>query len=307
MALNLEHSYRYCERLARRSRSNFFLAFQTLPRDMYLQMCVLYAFMRKTDDLSDQPGISLGERLLLLKQWNVALQEALSGQGSDDPVLQAMADVAQRREIPAAYLFEVIDGVSGDLTPRQFETFPELEHYCYQVAGVVGLCCLKIWGLQRTNPHPAAIACGTAFQLTNILRDLKEDAERNRLYLPQDEMQACRYSPEDLRAGIRNAAFRELMQFQVQRAWSFYQQAAPLAKELAPPGRRVFLAFFDVYSQLLREIEKVNYDVLSRRVHLSPWKKTRVILSCLLRLEPRLAALPPARRPSSVTENSVGS
>jgi len=291
----MQQSYQECERLARRSRSNFFLAFQTLPREMYLQMCVLYAFMRKTDDLSDQPGVPLPERHLLLSRWRGDLQQALAGNEAADPILRAMADVADKREIPASHLFEVIDGVAGDLTPRTFETFSELEHYCYQVAGVVGLCCLKIWGCHTAGPHPAAIACGTAFQLTNILRDLREDAERGRLYLPREEMTAFDYSAEDLQAGAFTEAFRDLMAFQVKRAWTFYQQAFPLARELTPPGRRIFLAFFDVYSQLLREIEKARFDVLSQRIHLSRWKKTRVVLSCLLRLEPKMIPLPAPR------------
>jgi len=304
VASNLESSYRLCELRARQSGSSFFLAFQTLPRRMYRQMCVLYAFMRQTDDLGDQPETPLFQRREALCAWKMNLQKTLATGESEDSVLAAMADVARKQGIPEKYLYEVIDGVSSDLTAREFETFPQLEHYCYQVAGVVGLCCLKIWEKEYSTPPPAALACGTAFQLTNILRDLKEDADRGRIYLPRQEMAAFRYSPDDLRAGRNNAAFRELMAFQVHRAWTFYQQAHPLAAELSPPGRRIFLAFFDVYSHLLREIERVDYDVFSQRIHLSRWKKTRVVLSCLLRLEPRISSLTPARSVPAIFPSS---
>jgi len=254
-------------------------------------MCVLYAFMRKTDDLGDQEELPLAVRTEQLQQWHSDLQAVLAGQVVSDPILVAMGDVAQHQEIPSTSLLEVIRGVQGDLTPRTFQTFPELEHYCYQVAGVVGLCCLKIWGYRGTEPLPAAIACGTAFQLTNVLRDLKEDAQRGRIYLPQEELQNYGYSAEELQQGVLNSCFRDLMQFQVDRAWSYYRDAFPLQEELSVPGRRIFLAFFDLYTSLLREIEKAEFDVFSRRIGLSRWKKVRVVMSCLLKLEPRFPVL----------------
>jgi len=264
-------------------------------------MCVLYAFMRRTDDLSDQENIPVPVRIEQLQQWQSDLQSALAGQTVSEPILIAMGDVVQRREIPPAYLLEVIHGVQGDLSPRTFQTFPELEHYCYQVAGVVGLCCLKIWGYRGSEPLPAALACGTAFQLTNVLRDLKEDVQRGRIYLPHQELQDYGYLPEELRQGVTNSRFRDLMRFQVDRAWSYYRDAFPLHEELSVPGRRIFLAFFDLYTSLLREIEKADFDVFSRRIHLSRWKKARVVMSCLFRLEPRFPALTSAGSAASTT------
>lgn len=246
-------------------------------------MCVLYAFMRHTDDVSDQEDLPLADRRERLLQWRLELAAALAGQVTSSPILPALTDVVQRQQIPHEYLKEVLNGVEGDLTPRTFQTFAELEQYCYQVAGVVGLCCLKIWGYHGPEPREPAIACGTAFQLTNILRDLKEDAQRGRLYLPQSELQTFGYTLNDLHSGHSGQAFQELMNFQVDRARSFYSQALPLQEQLSPPGRRIFLTFFDLYESLLSEIERANFDVLSQRIQLSRWKKIRVMLHCALR------------------------
>ncbi|WP_437227675.1 phytoene/squalene synthase family protein [Planctomicrobium sp. SH661] len=284
MSSSHENSYRFCEQLARRSGSNFFVAFRTLPREMFRQMCVLYAFMRCTDDLGDRTDIPLEERQQLLNTWKGELRSALAGQATSNPVLAALVHVSQVRQIPEQYLAEVIDGVSGDLTPRAFEHFHELEHYCYQVAGVVGLCCVQIWGYPGDPPTASSIACGTAFQLTNILRDLKEDSLQGRVYLPQSELRNAGLTVEDLQLGRICPAFRDLMQFQVERAWSFYREAAPLESQLSAPGRRIFLAFFDIYSSLLKEIERAKFDVFSERIHLSRFKKGCVALRCLLRM-----------------------
>jgi phytoene synthase len=264
---------------------------------MFREMCALDAFMRQTDDLCDDPRLDPEIRRQQLAEWREELAAALDGQYSASRLLPALADVALRREIPSEYLYEVIAGVAGDLAPRTFASFPELEHYCYQVAGVVGLCCLHIWGYRAEEPRDEALACGTAFQLTNILRDLGEDARAGRVYLPQDELAAVGYSSEDLAAGVRNDAFTRLLQQQLERAWTYYDRALPLRHRLHADGRRVFSAFFDLYSTLLEQIEKSPGEVLTRPVRLSRWKKGSVLLRCLLRLD---AWLPPATpRPAS--------
>jgi 15-cis-phytoene synthase len=294
-------SYRHCEALARRSGSNFVLAFLTLPRPMRRDMCALYAFMRHTDDLGDAPELpgeqSRGTRKERLLRWRDELAASLQGEPVTSAILPALADVVRRHAISQDYLFEVVDGVIGDLTSRSFRTFEELERYCFQVAGAVGLCCLHVWGLREGDnmtdeDRQRGIACGTAFQLTNILRDLGEDARQGRIYLPVEDLDRFGYPSEALREQSIDPAFRSLMQFEVERAWSFYREAAPLLERLPPEGRRILSTFVEVYSTLLREIERRDYDVFSSRVRLPRWKKASVVLRCLLggRVTPNVAS-----------------
>lgn len=284
MRSDIRQSYRHCECIARQSKSSFFLAFRTLPAEKFREMCVLYAFMRRTDDLGDDPRVDIATRTKQLDQWQRDLRSALNGDYVGCRILPALADVAFKRNIPSAYLHEAIHGVQSDLTARSFETFNELEKYCYQVAGVVGLSCLHIWEFEGSEPRETAIACGTAFQLTNILRDLKEDALNGRIYLPREDLRRFGYSEEDLRQGRRDGRFRALMKFQVQRAWTYYDQALPLRHRLSPEGRRIFIGLFELYSSLLKQIEQENYDVFSRRIRVSFWKKASIAMRCLLRV-----------------------
>jgi len=286
MRSDLQQSYEHCERIARQSSSSFFLAFRALPKEKFREMCVLYAFMRNTDDLGDDARLPVERRRQLLTNWNDDLTRACQGSYVPCRILPAVSDLVLKREIPLDDLRETIRGVQADLTPRTFETFADLESYCYQVAGVVGLSCLRIWGFQGPEPRESAIACGTAFQLTNILRDLKEDASHDRFYLPRQELERFGFSRADLQQGRRDGAFRELMRFQVQRAWGFYDQALPLAEVLSPEGRRIYLGLFDLYSSLLRQIEQANYDVYRKRIRIPLWKKARVALCCLLMWDP---------------------
>lgn len=284
---DLKSAYRDCERIARTSGSSFYCAFLSLPREMFRQMCVVYAFMRVTDDLGDNERLPVSERTARLTNWRSELESQFWSHDSENPVLQAVVDVAQKQNISLDLLMTVIDGVESDLTPRRFPSFEELEKYCYQVAGAVGLCCLKIWGYDRDAAEPLAIACGTAFQLTNILRDLGEDAERGRCYLPEDDLVRFRVSPEQLIDGRTNAEFRELMQFEVARAWMYYRRAEPLLGMVSTPGRRILSGFLASYSSLLRQIEACNYDVFSRRIRLSRWKKSSIAIRSLLGLPHR--------------------
>lgn len=285
----LTKSYRACERRARHSRSNFYCAFLSLPRDMFREMCVLYAFMRHTDDLGDAPGLDTDERKQEIARWRADLVSALAGEPVASEILPALADVVRRHQIPVGYLFDVICGVEGDLSPREFQTFPELEHYCYQVAGAVGLCCLYIWGFRgdAATVRQQGIACGTAFQLTNILRDLREDAEAGRVYLPLEDFQRFSYSPEQLRQGVRSPEFRDFMAFQAARAWDHYTKALPLLDNVHSHGRRVLSSFMEIYSRLLREMERRDFDVLSTatRIRLSRSRKGLITLRCLLGFE----------------------
>ena len=249
---------------------------------MFRDMCVLYAFMRLTDDWADEQTMPIEEREAALNRWRHDLQEALSGRPQGHLIFPALADLVARHHIPRRLLSTVIEGVRSDLAPRHCQTFEELKDYCYQVAGAVGLCCLRIWGCKDDAATPFAIDCGAAFQLTNILRDVAEDAAIGRIYLPADEMARFGYRIEDLHAGLRNEQFTALMRFQSDRAWSYYQRADDLTRYLEGPSRRVFRAMTGMYSSYLTEIERRQYDVFSRRVRLSKIRKLTVALTAFL-------------------------
>ena len=291
MSSSIDDSYDYCQTLARDTGRNFYYSFLTLPRRMFRDMCVLYAFMRHTDDLGDAHDLDPAERQRRLRDWRGDLDRALDGQVAGR-ILPALADVARRREIPHEYLREVIAGVESDLVPRRFATFAELERYCYQVAGAVGLCCIHVWGFRGEQATNLAIDCGTAFQLTNILRDLGEDARSGRVYLPDDELARFGYGAAELQAGIRDERFAGLMRFQVDRAWQFYARGAELHECLRRPGRSVLSAMLRIYGALLREIERRDFDVFTRPIRLSASRKLAIACTSLLGRRYRLA---PAR------------
>ncbi|MBX3437537.1 MAG: phytoene/squalene synthase family protein [Planctomycetaceae bacterium] len=281
-------SFRYCRGLARRTGRNFYFSFLTLPKPLFLDMCALYAFMRVTDDLGDDESRSPVQRQAALRSWRGELESILAGEPATHPAAAAVGDMQRRHAIPADYLRAVISGVEQDLHPAGFETFTELTDYCYHVAGAVGLSCIHIWGFTDTEAKDRAVDCGTAFQLTNILRDLRADAQVGRVYLPREDLQRFDYSADDLRNGVRDERFRRLMQFQVQRARSYFERGAALHPLLARPGRPILASMIGIYGRLLRTIERRDYDVFSQRIELSKRIKLTIAACHLLR---------PTRRP----------
>ena len=195
------------------------------------------------------------------------------GTFSDHPAHAAIADMVAQYKIPHEYLFAVIDGVEMDLYPSEIAAFDDLQRYCYHVAGVVGLCCIHIWGFSDEKAIPLAKDCGLALQLTNILRDIAEDADVGRIYLPSEDLERFGYSPDDLRSHVVNDQFLRLMRFQTERAKSYYGKAEQLFAYLEPPGKPILRAMIDIYGGLLHEIERRNFDVYSKRVSLPKWKK----------------------------------
>jgi 15-cis-phytoene synthase len=275
----LARSYAYCERLTRREAGNFYNAFRVLPATQRQAMCALYAFMRVTDDVSDGPGLA-ADKQVPLAAWRAAFERALAG-AFMHPLHPAFHDTVQRYAIPREYLEAVLDGVAMDVTAVAYNTFDDLKLYCYRVASAVGLACLHIWGFTDERALAYAEKAGLAFQLTNILRDLGEDAARGRVYLPREELERFGYDSAALRRGERDDRFRALMHFQVERARAYYASAWPLAPLLHPPGRAVFLAMARTYRALLDAIERRNYDVFSRRVSVSKWYKLFLALQVL--------------------------
>ncbi|MGH7170612.1 MAG: phytoene/squalene synthase family protein, partial [Gemmataceae bacterium] len=267
----LSSSYAWCERVARREAGNFYHAFRLLPATQRRAMCALYAFMRRTDDLTDGPE-TVAEKTLALANWRRQLDSTLAGI-YHHPLQPAFHHTVVSYGIPRRYLDDALDGVGMDLDTNRYDTFADLYRYCYRVASVVGLACIHIWGFADERATDYAESAGIALQLTNILRDLGEDAARGRVYLPREDLERFGYRIEDLEQGRRDERFRELMRFQVARARSYYQAAEPLADLLTPAGRAVFLVMLRTYRGLLEAIEQRGYDVFSSRVRLSRLRK----------------------------------
>jgi phytoene synthase len=293
-------SYRSCREICRRAGSNFTLSFLLLPPAKRRAMEALYAFMRHTDDLADraEPAVVRAEAL---SRWRAALEAALrnhpcpvrhddSWPPEAEALLPALADTVARFQIPVEHLRSVIDGVEMDLWPRRYETFAELETYCRRVASAVGLACVHIWGFRGEAALEPAARCGIALQLTNILRDLGEDAQNDRVYLPLCDLRMCDYSVEELRSGVADERFDRLMELEIVRAEDFYRQGAELLGWLEPCGRRIFGLIMSTYRELLSSIKRRPREVLSRRVQVAWVKKVQIAARWTL-LPPRVAAL----------------
>jgi phytoene synthase len=270
-ARSLRRSQAWCERLARRCAANFYHGFRLLPDDQRWGLCALYAFLRVADDIADGPG-DPDEKRLRLAAWRADFDDALAGRDRH-PLHPALRHTVRRFAVPRAYLDAVLDGVDMDQEATRYATFADLHRYCWRVASAVGLACIHIWGYDGEEARTHAEAAGVAFQLTNILRDLGEDAARGRIYLPQDELARFGYDEAALAGGVRDERFAALMQFQAARAYSFYEAARPLAARLHPPGRAVFLVLLHTYRGLLDAIVGGGFDVFRSRVRLSTWRK----------------------------------
>ncbi|HEV3163219.1 MAG TPA: phytoene/squalene synthase family protein [Isosphaeraceae bacterium] len=282
MNASLSASYRFCGQVSRREARNFYYSFLVLPPSRRRSMCALYAFLRHTDDLADGPG-SAEEKGAVLDAWRRDLNAALGGEHVEWPGLPALADTVDRHSIPHQHLHEVIEGVCMDVRPRPYPTFADLYTYCYRVASAVGLSCIHIWGYRSEGGRAEALAeaCGIALQLTNILRDVREDAQAGRIYLPQEDLERFGVSADDLAAPRPNDRVRELFAFEGRRAYDYYRLAGPLAKLVEPVGRPVLGAIVGIYRALLDEIARRDYDVLAARVALPAWRKTAITLRAL--------------------------
>jgi phytoene synthase len=276
--------------LTKASRSNFYYAFLFLPKPKREALYAVYAFCRVTDDLVDEalpiaPDARAGGRtaretpLERLKAWRAELDACIRGEARH-PVTRRLAEVLHAFPIPQGYFEELLNGVEMDLTKSRYATFADLQQYCYRVAGVVGLMCIEIFGYREVATRQYAAHLGTAFQLTNILRDLAADAERGRIYLPQEDLQRFGYSEEDLLARRATPAFFDLMRFEVGRARQFYA----LARAALPArDRRSMLAaeiMAAIYRRILDRIEDRGYDVFSHRIRLSDAQRLWLALTC---------------------------
>lgn len=280
----LRQSYDACALVSKREAKNFYFTFRLLPAPLRRSMCALYAFMRHIDDVSDEPG-PIEPKRQVLADWRLSLErgEAVGPVIARLAIYPAIRDTVQRHAIPTRYLLEVVDGVEMDLAPVAIQTFDDLYAYCYRVASAVGLCCLHIWGFESHDGEAErrAEACGIALQLTNIIRDVREDAQRGRVYLPGEELDRFGVRPEMLAQPTVSEPLRALLAFQADRAYSYYERGRGLTSLVAPVGRPVLLAITGIYRALLDEIVRRRYEVLAERTRVASWRKAWIAVQAL--------------------------
>jgi phytoene synthase len=280
--MNVEQSYAWCTRVARSQAKNFYYSFLLLSGPQRRAMCAIYAFMRYCDDLSDDEGIfdksdeGIVDRVAAIARWRADLEAALAGRIPEHPLWPAFVDSVARYKIPHQYFFDMIEGVTSDLIPRRVRTFAELYDYCYHVASVVGLTIIHIFGFDDPGALKLAEKCGIAFQLTNILRDVREDSQKQRIYLPAEDFERFGVSPDTFHP---SSAFLKMMEFEAARARDYYDESAPLIDLIHAGSRASLRALTGIYSRLLDRIVASHYDVLARRIRVPTWEKLWVLVS----------------------------
>lgn len=275
----------FCRNLTKSSRSNFAYAFLFLPRPQREALYAIYAFCRLTDDLVDEAVASPGGGLPPLERlaaWRAELADALGGKATH-PVTERLVATLRAFAIPPQYCEELLDGVEMDLVKSRYATFAELAEYCHRVAGVVGLMCIEIFGYSRPETREYAERLGTAFQLTNILRDLRSDGARGRIYLPQEDLARFAVREADLTAGQLSPAFRALMRFEVERTRGFYAAAEAILPPADRPRMLPARIMSAIYRRILERIEAGDYDVFARRIRLSRPHRLALALGCWAR------------------------
>lgn len=301
--LQLETAYGVCRHITRSSARNFYYGFLALPRRKRNALSAVYAFMRHADDLSDDASLSIPERRRKLGEWLDQFHGVVEGAATDDPVFMALRDAQQKYNIPTELLDKLVQGTAmdlysntpGDPSPAEvaqqspdsvqiaYGTFAELYDYCYHVASVVGLTCIRIFGYREPFAEQLAEEVGVAFQLTNILRDIKEDGSLGRVYIPQEDLEQFGVSPEELVSGANLERLRPLLDMEAKRASEFYKAADKLLPLIDEDSQGALWTLVTIYHRLLERIVERQYDVYSRRVRLSGIEKSGILLKGFLK------------------------
>jgi phytoene synthase len=255
-----------CSAITRTHGRTFYLASRFLPPARRQAIHAIYAYCRIADDIADRsPDLESAARGL--DEWEAQIAHPT------DPVALAFAAVRARYGIPVAPVHDLLAGVRMDLTPARYETWEDLRRYCYHVAGTVGLMTAPVLGCQQAAALPHAVDLGVAMQLTNVLRDVGEDARQGRLYLPLQDLDRFGCDPEAILSGRPNGQFSRLMAFEIDRARAIYAQARLGYPALSPSGRLTALAGERLYAAILNRIEENGFDVFSTRAHVSTGRK----------------------------------
>lgn len=293
-AITLDKAYCVCRAIAKREAKNFYYAFVALPVPRRNAICAVYAFMRQADDLADNESLPREERRRKLEEWQATWRRAADDGETNDPVFIAVSDATKRFAIPHALLDELIAGTTMDLEPSAsgapdtYATFADLYRYCYLVASVVGLVCIRIFGYTDPAAERLAEETGVAFQLTNILRDVAEDAERSRVYLPLKDLAAHNVSLESLfhhtKGTPPTANERALLAEIGNRAEAFYKSAQALMPLIDRESRPALWVLVSIYHALLKRIRAADYDVFSRRASVPVVQKVGILVMGMSRL-----------------------
>jgi phytoene synthase len=295
---DLLHAYASCRDVARREAKNFYYAFRVLPEHKRNAMCAVYSFMRHADDIADDESKTLDERRAAMAAWLTEWRATRAGAPTKNHMFIALAHTQQLFKIPDQLLEELVQGTSMDLDPpssepapgqamalsnglQGYRTFSDLYRYCYLVASVVGLVCIHIFGYTDPAAELLAEKTGIAFQLTNILRDIKEDAERGRIYLPQELLEEFRLTNADV-LGLANGApiqanARAMIDALAVQAWRYYEAAGQLLPLIEPDSRPALWVLVRIYSELLHRIEDVQGDVFRQRISVPTTRKLLIL------------------------------
>jgi 15-cis-phytoene synthase len=292
--LSIDRAYAVCRGIAKREAKNFYYAFIALPETRRNAICAIYAFMRQADDLADDESMSRDERRRQLDAWLTNWHAVCRGADTSDPVFIAVQDAIKRFSIPLSLLDELVAGTAMDLdhavadAPDTYATFDDLYRYCYLVASVVGLVCIRIFGYSDARAEKLAEETGIAFQLTNILRDVAEDASRNRVYLPLEDMAAHGVALEALlgrKPGVQPSANeRALLADLAGRAEKYYESAQKLLPLIDRESRPALWVLVRIYRRLLIRIKRADYDVFSRRVSVPTFMKLEILAVGMVRM-----------------------
>ncbi len=281
MSLSVGESYRYCRQVAKQEAKNFYYSFLLLPPAKRAAMSAVYAFMRRSDDIADD-ATSPDKALAGLRAWRTSLDRAIEGGAIDDPCLPALVDTIQRYGIRLEHFHDLLAGTEMDQSHQRYSTFAELYQYCYRVASCVGLVILPIFGYDDEQAEVLGEACGIAFQLTNILRDIREDAGLGRIYLPLEDLERFHVSESEVLDCQPTDNFRRLIEFEATRARDYYVKAAPLVELVHRDSRKTLQVMMAIYGGILDEIVAKNYAVLDRRIQLSRAEKWKIVLTTWL-------------------------
>ena len=291
---DLDQAYAVCRAIARREAKNFYYAFIALPAPRRNAICAIYAFMRQADDLADDESIPRDERRTRLDRWLAAWHAACEFGHSSDPVFTAVLDATRRFSIPLGLLDELVAGTAMDLKPATaqapdtYPTFADLYRYCYLVASVVGLVCIRIFGYKDPRAEKLAEETGIAFQLTNILRDVAEDAARNRVYLPLEDLAGHNLTLDALLhrppGAPPTADERGLLAAMAKRAEDFYGSARKLLPLIDRESRPALWVLVSIYHELLKRIRRADYDVFTRRASVPLSRKLAILAIGLTRM-----------------------
>lgn len=301
-------AYEACREVTRRRARNFYYGLKLTPEPKRSALYAIYAWMRAADDLADAAAGSTAERLERIAEFRETTDRLFRGDDVPaEPLWQAMADVLRRFDLPAPAFHHMLDGQEADLRTERYETFEDVRRFCYNVASTVGLVCIAVWGVNDSSAPELAVEQGIAFQLTNILRDVRQDLDHGRCYLPMSELRRAGLSIEDLKSWRKPDSCEAFIREQAQRAEQHYERSIPLISMVSPDCRPTLWAMREIYHGLLLKIIAEPASIMgSRRVRLSSLRKAWIAFQAQrMSRSPQLAQAQLRFSPAPVVRNAV--